>query len=261
MGLETARALGEYGPVFVGGRNQERLQQALSSLKGSGIDAYGSPCDIADVASVKAFAEAATAIAPIGNVVNAAGVDFDFATNEQMVAINMVGTVNVVETFLPLMAEGTMLNYSSITGYYYRPVPEEIAVWDAPTAPDFASDSLSFIAKAPHPAPGRLPDTFPCYTATKKFVMHYTMANASRFGAKGLRVLSVAPGSFDTPMLAAQKDFLDTIAAGTAFKRVGRPEEMAILIRNLLDPKVTYLTGCDIIMDGGKFALDAVKQL
>jgi len=261
MGLDTAKALAEYGPVFIGGRNPNRLESALATLKDAGVEAYGDKCDISDLESVKAFAAAAEKIAPIGNVVNAAGVDFDTSTNEQMVDINMVGTVNMVETFFPLMTEGTMLNYSSITGYYYFPTPEEIAVWDEPTAADFAKKCLEFIAKVPNPMPGRLPDSYVGYTATKRFVMHYTMANAARFGAKNLRVISVAPGSFNTPMLATQKDFLASIAAGTAYKRVGEPEEMAYLIKNLLDPKLTYLTGCDIIMDGGKYALRAVKQL
>jgi len=261
MGLDTAKALAEYGPVFVGGRNPERLQNALATLKEAGVEAYGGRCDISDIESVKAFAAAAGEIAPIGNVVNAAGVGFDVSTNEQMVEINMVGTVNMVETFFPLMTEGTMLNYSSITGYYYQPTPEEKAVWDAPTDPDFGKKCLEFIVKVPNPMPGRLPDTYPGYTATKRFVIHYTMANASRFGAKGLRIISIAPGSFNTPMLATQKEFLASIAAGTAYKRVGEPEEMAYLIKNLLDPKVSYLTGCDIIMDGGKFAMSTVKQL
>lgn len=107
----------------------------------------------------------------------------------------------------------------------------------------------------------RLGEAYPAYCASKRFVMYYTMANALRFGKKNNRIFSIAPGSFDTPMLATQAAFMGSIIKGTAFQRVGSPEEMAQLIATLLDPKVQYLTGCDIIMDGGKFAMATVKQL
>jgi NAD(P)-dependent dehydrogenase (short-subunit alcohol dehydrogenase family) len=264
MGLSTAKALGEYGPVFIGGRNPKRLEGALAELRDANIDAYGSTCDVSDTTSVKAFADAALKVAPIGNVVVAAGVDYDVSTNEQMVHINMTGTVNMTEAFLPVMSEGTLLNYSSITGYFYQPTAEEIEVWNNPTAADFEQKCLEFINRVPNMRPDILPDTYPCYTATKRFVMHYTQANTTRFGARGLRVMSIAPGAFNTPMLAGANqdpERMAVVAAGTAFKRVGDPDEMAYLIKVLLDPKIKYLTGCDIVMDGGKLALSKAKQL
>ena len=81
------------------------------------------------------------------------------------------------------------------------------------------------------------------------------------FGARGLRIFSVASGSFMTPMFQGQATDLDRIAQGTAFKRVGRAEEMAKMIAALVDPELEYLTGCDVIMDGGKSAMALVKQL
>jgi NAD(P)-dependent dehydrogenase (short-subunit alcohol dehydrogenase family) len=261
MGLETARALGVYGPVLIGGRNPERLKDALENLKGSGVEAYGHVCDISNIESVQEFAKAALEIGPIGNVVNAAGVDFDRSNNEQLVNINMVGTVNVTEVFFPLMTEGTLVNYSSITGYFYKPEQDDLEVWDDATAPDFAEKYLKVIATRPNPMPDRLSDNYVCYTATKKFVMYYTQANTARFGAKGLRILSVAPGSFDTPMIATQKEHFASIAAGTALKRLGDPAEIANLIQAVLDPKLAYLTGVDILIDGGKLALSMAKQI
>lgn len=261
MGLATAIEMGKSGPVLVGGRNEARIEKALDSLKAAGVEGYGHPCDISSLDSLKAFAEAARAIGEVGNVVNAAGVDFDMPV-EKIVDINMVGTINVLNTFFPLMSEGSSLvNYSSITGYMYQPFEEEIAVWDEPDDPDFARKAYEQLVKHPNPMPGRLADAYPAYCGSKNFVMHYTRANTARFGAKGLRVFSVAPGSFMTPMLEGQKDYLDSIAATTAFKRVGESEEMAHFIGCLLDPRNEYITGCDLIMDGGKLAMGMTKQL
>lgn len=63
-----------------------------------------------------------------------------------------------------------------------------------------------------------------------------------------------------TPMLEGQAAYLDSIAKGTALGRVGGLEGIADLIAKLLPDGHEYLTGCDIIMDGGKFAMSTTGQ-
>lgn len=261
MGLDTARALGDFGPVYIGGRNQKRLDDALLVLKADGVEAYGSPCDVSDPKSLQAFAQSAQNIAPIGNVVNAAGVEWDGVTREQLLNINMKGVVNVTETFFPLMTESALLHFSSITGYFYQPEKEELEVWNSATAPDFIKQCLKYVDNKPNPMPERLSDDYMAYAASKRFVIYYTQANTKRFGAKGLRVFSIAPGAFATPMLTTDEKERTIIAAGTALGRVGRPDEMSYVIKSMLDPSASYVTGCDIIVDGGKFASSTVKQI
>lgn len=136
MGLATAKALGKFGPVLVGGRNEKRLANAVAKLEADGVEAYGKTVDIADRASLDEFAAYAASIAPLGNVVNAAGVDT--GGGDLIVKVNMVGTINFVEAFLPYLEEGSALvNYSSITGYFVQPTPEEREIWDDPNNPAF----------------------------------------------------------------------------------------------------------------------------
>ena len=94
MGLATAKALGKFGPVLVGGRNEKRLANAVAKLEADGVEAYGKTVDIADRASLDEFAAYAASIAPLGNVVNAAGVDT--GGGDLIVKVNMVGTINFV---------------------------------------------------------------------------------------------------------------------------------------------------------------------
>ena len=79
--------------------------------------------------------------------------------------------------------------------------------------------------------------------------------------AEGCAIFSVAPGSFDTPMLQESPDEPAKIAAGTALGRLGTPEEMGDFIVKLLEPGHEYLTGVDLILDGGKSAMVLAKQL
>ncbi len=261
MGLATAVALGKFGPVLVGGRNEKRLESALKTLKEAGVEAYGKQLDISDRESMKAFAEYAASIAPIGNVVNAAAIDS--GASELIWKINVQGTINVVEAFLPYLDHSCVVNYSSITGYFYQPSREELAVWSAPDAPDFFEKSFAIASSKELDERMKFQGPqFLAYIASKRFVIYYTQANALRFGRKNSQIFSVAPGSFDTPMLREISDpaAVARIEAGTAFGRLGAPEEMADFITCLLQPGHQYLTGCDLILDGGKSAMAFAKQ-
>ena len=261
MGLATAVALGKFGPVLVGGRNEKRLESALKTLKEAGVEAYGKQLDISDRESMKAFAEYAAGIAPIGNVVNAAAIDS--GASELIWKINVQGTINVVEAFLPYLDHSCVVNYSSITGYFYQPSREELAVWSAPDVPDFFEKSFAIASSKELDERMKFQGPqFLAYIASKRFVIYYTQANALRFGRKNSQIFSVAPGSFDTPMLREISDpaAVARIEAGTAFGRLGAPEEMADFITCLLQPGHQYLTGCDLILDGGKSAMAFVKQ-
>jgi len=260
MGLATAIALGKQGPVLVGGRNPDRLEKAVEAIKAAGVDGYGKTCDISDKASLDEFVKYAVSIAPIGNVVNAAGVDS--GSSEMIWKINVQGTINVVEAFLPYISGSCIVNYSSITGYYYQPTKEEIEVWSDPLAPDFFEKSFQLTtSKEIDPRMAFLGPQFLTYIASKRFVQYYTAANALRFGKKNSQIFSVAPGSFDTPMLRENtEEAIAGIERGTAFGRLGRPEEMADFIVKLLEPGHEYLTGVDLILDGGKHAMGTVKQ-
>ena len=261
MGLATAVALGKFGPVLVGGRNEKRLESALKTLKEAGVEAYGKQLDISDRESMKAFAEYAAGIAPIGNVVNAAAIDS--GASELIWKINVQGTINVVEAFLPYLDHSCVVNYSSITGYFYQPSREELAVWSAPDAPDFFEKSFAIASSKELDERMKFQGPqFLAYIASKRFVIYYTQANALRFGRKNSQIFSVAPGSFDTPMLREISDpaAVARIEAGTAFGRLGAPEEMADFITCLLQPGHQYLTGCDLILDGGKSAMVFAKQ-
>ncbi len=262
MGLATAMALGKFGPVLVGGRNQKRLDDAVTKLTDAGIEAYGKTVDISDHTSLDEFAAYAASLAPLGNVVNAAGVDA--GGGDLIVKVNMVGTVNFVEAFLPYLEKGaTLVNYSSITGYFVQPTPEERAVWDEPNDPDFFAKAKAAIdAREVPEAMAAMGEDYQYYPISKTFTQYYTRANTRRFGQKGCRIFSIAPGAFDTPMLReASDETVEGIRRGTAFGRLGDPGEMAEFIVRLLEPGLEYLTGVDLILDGGKFGMTMAKQL
>lgn len=59
----------------------------------------------------------------------------------------------------------------------------------------------------------------------------------------------------------ASEETVAGIERGTAFGRLGDPDEMAEFIMRMLEPGLEYLTGVDLILDGGKFGMTMAKQL
>lgn len=72
-----------------------------------------------------------------------------------------------------------------------------------------------------------------------------------------MRCLSVTSGNFDTPMGALESEQAEVFKKYSALKRNGRPEEIAALFAMLIDERLGFLTGTDIIMDGGVIASGA----
>jgi NAD(P)-dependent dehydrogenase (short-subunit alcohol dehydrogenase family) len=88
------------------------------------------------------------------------------------------------------------------------------------------------------------------YSASKAGVAGMTLPIARELARHGIRVMAIAPGIFDTPMLAAMPDQVrDSLGAQVPFpSRLGQPEEYAALVRHIVDNRM--LNGEVIRLDG-----------
>ena len=76
-------------------------------------------------------------------------------------------------------------------------------------------------------------------------------------GAKGARILSVSPGINDTPMNALDESrhpIMADIIKSSPLGRRGRPEEVANVVEFLTSDKASFMTGSDVLVDGGMVA-------
>jgi meso-butanediol dehydrogenase/(S,S)-butanediol dehydrogenase/diacetyl reductase len=94
----------------------------------------------------------------------------------------------------------------------------------------------------------------PHYSAAKAGVINLTRALANELAQHGIRVNSVSPGFVETPLTekGLENDhFVEAIKRSTALKRVGRPEEISNIICFAASPEASYMTGSDLLVDGG----------
>jgi NAD(P)-dependent dehydrogenase (short-subunit alcohol dehydrogenase family) len=250
MGLATAKVLGLDHRVVISDVKQEALDAATAELSALGITAQAIVADITDRASVDAlFAKAAT-LGRLTSVVHAAGVSPQMGGADLIVKVNAVGTINVTQAALAVAAEGlALVSVASIAGHLTPSllVPKR-------TYKLALTDPEAFAAKLTRAASlgPRGMRSGSAYSLSKNFVIWYTATMAAAFGTKGARILSVSPGSFDTAMGRLEENSgAGKLIEYAALRRFGKPGEIAELLAFCASEKPGYLTGVDILCDGG----------
>lgn len=94
----------------------------------------------------------------------------------------------------------------------------------------------------------------PHYSAAKAGVINFTKSLALELSPYGIRVNSVSPGFVETPLTEQgmkNEQFVKAIRKNTALKRAGSTEEIANVIAFLASYEASYMTGSDVLVDGG----------
>ena len=231
IGLMIARGLLEAGArVYISSRKADGCAAAESELS-----KYGPVTAIA--ANLSTEAECLRLAGEIGGreqalnvLVNNAGAtwgapleEFPAAAWDKVVDLNLKAPFFLTRAFLPLLAAaGThddparVINIGSIDGLH------------VPSLPTYA------------------------YSASKAGLHHMTRVLARELGPRAITVNAVAPGPFESKMMAATLEaFGDEIAKGAPLRRIGRPDDMAGVAVYLASRAGAYVTGAVIPVDGG----------
>jgi len=253
MGQATASVLGADHTVVLCDNRTDRLQLAGDLLRSQGIEVSVVPGDVTDRAAVTELFRTATGLGPVTAVVHAAGVSPSMGAADYVMATNAIGTLNVGEAFHAVAGAGAaIVNVASMAAHL---IPEELMPVDsfplALTEPQAFLDAMrQACAIAPPQARSGL-----AYAISKGFVRWYSSAQAERFTAKGVRIVSVSPGSVDTEMGRLEEQAgAGALVTDAAVPRWGRAEEMAELFAFCVSDRAGYLTGTDILNDGGVVA-------
>jgi NAD(P)-dependent dehydrogenase (short-subunit alcohol dehydrogenase family) len=253
MGVATAKTIGREHPVVLCDIRADRLAAAAAALSGQGISATAVHCDVTDRRAVDEMFETAAGLGTIAAVVHAAGVSPAMGDAEYVMRTNAIGTLNVNEAFYGgVGGGGAIVNVASMAAHI---LPEElIPVAAFPLA---LSDQAAFLAAttAACGIAGEQQRSGIAYAISKNFVKWYSSAQAERFNGRGLRIVSVSPGSVDTEMgRLEEQGGAGALVADAAVPRWGTAEEMADLFAFCVSDKAGYLTGTDILNDGGVVA-------
>ncbi|PZP59004.1 MAG: 3-hydroxyacyl-CoA dehydrogenase [Azospira oryzae] len=218
LGAATARMLvAEGGSVVILDLNETEGQALKQALGSRACFVRGS---VTEEAHVQAAVEAAGRLGPLRGAINCAGIALgervvgkqgphSLASFSRTVQVNLVGTFNVLRLAAAAMS-------------VLEPLPSGERGVIVNTASVAAFDGQ--IGQA-------------AYAASKAGVVGMALPIARELARFGIRVMTIAPGIFDTPMVAAMTDEIRaSLAAQVPFPpRLGRPEEYAALVKHILE--------------------------
>lgn len=234
IGLMIARGLLDAGArVYVSSRKADAGEQAVAELAPHG-DVVSIPADVSTEAEcVRLAAEVGARESAVHVLVNNAGAtwgapleEFPAGAWDKVLDLNLKAPFFLTRAFLPLLeaaasAERTasVINVGSIDGLRVTPLP-----------------------------------TYP-YSASKAGVHQLTRVLASELGPRHVRVNAIAPGPFESKMMAATlAERGEEIAASSVLGRIGQPDDMAGAAVFLASRASAYVTGAVLPVDGGIWA-------
>ncbi len=233
MGLATAQAFAEAGAnVVLSDVAVDQGEAAASDIRGSGGFARFQRADVSREQDVQSLVEdALQEFGSLDVMVNNAGVLGDWLpiaeqtaeTLDLVLGVNIKGAVFGMKHAISAMrpkGQGVVVNIASVQGFRV------------------AYPGAAF------------------YAASKAAVVSLTKSAALEYGRDGIRVVGIAPGPIDTPMLRSRagNEWPPAIVEVTPLARLGEPREIARAVLWLASDDASYITGTTVPVDGGFLA-------
>lgn len=253
MGTAIVRRIASGKTVLLGDLREEKLTSVAATLRYSGYDVATHQVDASDKKSIRAFAKKAASLGDVMYFIDTAGASPSQASPEHIIKLDLIGTSYAIDEFAEVMAKGSAgLIVSSMAGYMQSPLTNETEALLAITPTDQLS-SLSCLSAE------KILNSGVAYVVSKKANhLRVQTAAATSWGDRGARINTISPGIIVTPLaydeFNSQENPYQNMISASASKRVGTSDEIAEVGAFLLGEHATFITGTDILVDGGVIA-------
>lgn len=245
MGVAIARRMGSGARLILAEIDEDKLARTAAALSADGYDVVPVVTDVSDPAAVARLAGTAAAEGQVDVLVHTAGLSPNLGTPDRILEVNLLGTALVLAAFEPLVGPGSAAVFiSSVARFTVQPSEELTAgLVQAP------AEDLLALADAEWRRNG-----FLAYGLSKFGNLVRCHAAAIAWGRRSARISTISPGVISTPMGLFEKErvpAMATMLAITPAARAGTAEDIAIAAEFLCSPQASFLSGIDLLVDGG----------
>jgi NAD(P)-dependent dehydrogenase (short-subunit alcohol dehydrogenase family) len=250
IGVAIARRVSAGKHVLLADLRQENADAAAAVLSSAGFEVSTATIDVSSRKAVESLAEKAASLGNVTGVIHAAGVSPSQAPVAAILKVDIYGTALVLEVFGNIIARGgSGVVIASQSGHRLGALTDEQNKLLATTPADQ-------LLTLPMLQPDQIKDTLHAYQLSKRGNALRVMAESVRWSKRGARVNTISPGIIITPLAKDEltgprgegyRRMIDGCPAG----RAGTPDEVANVAALLMGPDGAFITGSDILMDGG----------
>ena len=253
IGMAIARRVGYGMKIVIGDRSKANAEAIARIMNEAGFDAAPMEMDLSSRSSVLNLIAEAKRHGEITKLVNAAGVSPSQAPIETILKVDLYGTSVLLEEVGKVIApNGVGVTISSQSGHRMPALtPEEDRL--LATTPTEELLSLELLQEK------NIRDTLHAYQLAKRCNVKRVMAEAVKWGECGARINSISPGIIVTPLAldefnGPRGDFYKNMFAKCPAGRPGTADEVANVAELLMSDRGAFITGSDILIDGGATA-------
>lgn len=253
MGLAIIKRISAGKKILLADINEEKLESLKKELTYSGYDVETQVTNAMGEESIRELAQKADSLGKVMYFIDTAGASPSQALPEHIIKLDLIGTSYALDEFGKVMAKGGAgLIISSMTGYMPSPLSQEdehllrITETDKLKELDCLSEEV-------------ITNSGIAYVVSKKAnQLRVQYASATSWADRGARINSISPGIIVTPLAYDEfnssgegyQRMIDVCGA----KRVGTSDEIAFASEFLLSTKAGFVTGIDLLIDGGTIA-------
>jgi NAD(P)-dependent dehydrogenase (short-subunit alcohol dehydrogenase family) len=241
MGRATAEVMQAAGwSLLLVDLDARKLEAAGSELRANGaVDVLAG--DLTDATFIAKLSEKAVEHRTSA-VVHCAGISPGMGNPGRILNVNLAASITLVDGLVDVLADGaSMVLFASTAGHMLGNTFDQ-QITEAVIRCDLAP--LQDLATNPEIA----------YAISKRGIHLLARNRALSFGKRNMRINSVSPGIIDTPMShleMTQQPLMKTIVENSPLPRLALPREVATVASFLCGPDATFITGTDILVDGG----------
>ena len=250
IGQAIARRVGVGKHILLADLRRENANAAAEVMGNAGYDVSITTVDVTSRQAVHALVETATKFGEVAGLIHAAGVSPSQASPATILKVDLYGTALLLEEFGNVIGRGGAgVVIASQSGHRLPPLTVE-------QNKALAMTPVEELLGLPFLQPDQVKDSLHAYQLSKRGNSLRVMAEAVRWGKRGARINTISPGIIMTPLA---KDEL-TGPRGEGYRRMielsvagraGTPDEVATVGALLMGADGGFITGSDILMDGG----------
>lgn len=253
ISMAIARRLGYGMKIVTGDRSLENANKIADTMNQAGYDVEPYEMDLSDRVSIKAMIDKCLSYGKLKMLVNGAGVSPSQASIETIFKVDLYGTAVLLEEVGKVIDNGGAgITISSQSGHRMEALGAEVDV-------KLAMTPTEELLKLEILQPDQVRDSLHAYQLAKRCNEKRVMYEACRWAKRGARLNSISPGIIVTPLAidefnGPRGDFYKNMFAKCPAGRPGTADEVANVAELLMSNRGAFITGADILIDGGATA-------